>query len=111
METITVSGAPYKVAIRVHPTSETNDISWTTTVSKRPMLDRIKHVDIIALRKEYDRIGYTKEFLIILGNKYLPEYPCATFIKDEEYFKNKDIRDIFIERVNESKIMELIRKK
>lgn len=107
METFEINGHKLRVAVRIKPT-ENNEIHWETTV--RPQdFDRIKHVDIPALRKAYDAAGYTKEFMLVLLKQYDENYPVAAFIKDEELVG--EAKTEFINKINSTDVVRNILRK
>lgn len=111
MEQIKVSGIDLSVAVIIHPVTNRNEFNWDITI--RPhQYERIAHVDIIALRKEYDKIGYTGEIKLVLRNPYDSDYPCSSFINNQEFFASltKSERAEFLDKVNNSKIPSILRK-
>ncbi|AKU43706.1 hypothetical protein CPT_Merlin60 [Citrobacter phage Merlin] len=112
MEQIHVGGTDFLVAVVIHPVDNQNEFKYDVTV-RHYQFDRIKHVDIIALRKEYDKVGYTGELKLVLKQGYEEDYPCSSFINNPAFFSSmtEEERDEFIDRVNKSKIPEILRKK
>ncbi|AHY25025.1 hypothetical protein AVV36_gp063 [Pectobacterium bacteriophage PM2] len=110
METITISNQKFKIVARIHSTKE-NCFSWTIEATSSSMLERISHLDFIGLRKEYDRVGYTGELLVGLKNGYLDEYPCAIILKDQDFFETIEAKKEFLNKVNNSKILEMVKRK
>lgn len=111
MEQILVSGTNFMVAVIIAPTTADNEIVWTTTI--RPhFYRRIAHVDIVALRREYDRCGYTGELKLVLKQGYTDDYPCSAYINSPSFFARLDDKEKeeFIKRVNASKIPQILKK-
>lgn len=108
MEEIKVGDQKYRVAVYISPTTESNEVKWVSSVRSSPDFQRIAHVDIVRLRRAYDRCGYLGELLLVLQSKYSSEYPCASFIRNHG-FEGDAIKE-FIDRVNASDITKILMK-
>ena len=109
METFEINGRTIRVAVRIKPTADNGEIHWETFVKNSDDWNRFDHVDIPALRKAYDAAGYNKEFMIVLINRYTSDYPCAAFIKDDEFVG--EVKTEFMKKINESDVVKNILRK